>query len=161
MTPHNDTGDIGDTLRWQLRALRRDAAPTRELWTGIAAALPARNRLSRRASWRAPAAMAASVLLVVAAVGWWQGARAPTAASPETLVQREADGLTRQYQAAMHELAPMSPQGSLQPTFAALDRDAALIQSALVQDPDSRLLLAQLRRTYARRLALAQRVAYS
>ncbi len=154
-------GDIDDTLRWQLRAMRRDAAPTRDLWSGIASALPARNHISRRPSWLAPIAMAASLLLVVGVVGWWQGAGITTAASPETLVQREADALTRQYQAAVHELAPVSAHGSLQPTFAALDRDAALIQSALAQAPDSRLLLAQLRRTYARRLALAQRVAYS
>jgi hypothetical protein len=107
-------------------------------------------------------AMAASLLLVVGVVGWWQGTSAPmTERSSATLVQREADGLTRQYQAAMQELAPASPPGSLQPTFAVLDRDAALIREALTQAPDSRLLLEQLRRTYARRLALVQRVAYS
>jgi hypothetical protein len=161
MTTHDDPGPLGDHLRWQLRALRRDRAPARDLWPRIAAALPARNRLSRRQSW-AGAAIAAGLLLAVGALGWWQGARAPsTSLRAGTLVQREADGLTRQYQAAMLELAPVAPPGSLQPTFAVLDRNAALIRDALSQAPDSRLLLAQLRRTYARRLALAQRVAYS
>ncbi|MGH8078099.1 MAG: hypothetical protein ACREPE_12345 [Lysobacter sp.] len=162
MTLHDDTADISDTLRWQLRALRRDEVPARDLWAGIASALPIQQRARRRPSWLAPVAMAASLLLVVGMVGWWQDARTPMALSPtDTLVQREADGLTRQYQAALQELAPMSSAGSLQPTFAVLDRDAALIRDALTQAPDSRLLLEQLRRTYARRLALVQRVAYS
>jgi hypothetical protein len=162
MTTHDDTNDLSDALRWQLRALRSDEAPARDLWPGIAAALPVRPSTRRNPSWLAPMAMAASLLLVVGVVGWWQGTSAPmTERSSATLVQREADGLTRQYQAAMQELAPASPPGSLQPTFAVLDRDAALIREALTQAPDSRLLLEQLRRTYARRLALVQRVAYS
>lgn len=161
MSKHDDNVDIDDALRWQLRALRRDEAPARDLWAGIAAALPDQH-VRRRPAWLAPMAMAASLLLVVGTVGWWQVARAPVASAPtETLVQREAEGLTRQYHAAMQELAPLSSPGSLQPTFAVLDRDAALIRDALTQAPDSRLLLEQLRRTYARRLALVQRVAYS
>jgi len=160
MNPHDDATEMSDTLRWQLRALRRDEAPGHDLWPCIAAALPVQRHRSRLA----PAAIAAS-LLMVGMVSWWQGTRMPGAApSPApsvTLVQREADGLTRQYQAALREFAPLSPPGSLQPTFIVLDRDAALIRAALEQSPDSRLLLEQLRRTYAHRLALAQRVAYS
>jgi hypothetical protein len=84
-----------------------------------------------------------------------------TTASPApTLVQREADGLTRQYQAALQEVQAPMPV-SLQPTAEALDRDVALIRAALARDPDSVRLLEQLRRTYAHRLALAQRVAYT
>lgn len=155
---HDDTTDLSDTLRWQLRALRRDEAPGRDLWPGIAPALA----VPRRRSWLAPAAIAASLAMVVGMVGWWQGTRMPVTSAPSaTLVQREADGLTRQYQAAMRELAPLSSPGSLHPTFIVLDRDAALIRAALEQSPDSRLLLEQLRRTYAHRLALVQRVAYS
>ena len=167
MSRHDDhtrnSHDLGDSLRWQLRALRRDDAPARDLWPGIASALPARQPAPRRATWLAPAAIAATLLLVVGVVGVWQAGRSPMASafSSESLVQREADGLTRQYRAALQELAPMSSPGSLQPAFAVLDRDAALIRSALDQAPDSRLLLDQLRRTYARHLALAQRVAYS
>ena len=158
MNPHDDTTDLSDTLRWQLRALRRDEAPRRDLWPGIAPVLT----MQRRRSWLAPVAIAASLLMVVGMVGWWQGARNSTPSPPPaTLVQREADGLTRQYQAALQELTPVTSPGSLQPTFTVLDRDTALIHAALEQAPDSRLLLEQLRRTYARHLALAQRVAYS
>ena len=161
MNPQDDSNDLGDSLRWQLRALRRDEPPGRDLWAGIAPALAARGPATRRRSWLAPAAMAASLLLVVGVVGW-QATRAPDTRPPSySLVQREADGLTRQYQAALRELAPVAAAGSLQPAFAVLDRDAALIRDALQQAPDSRLLLEQLRRTYAHRLALAQRVAYS
>ena len=156
---HDDSSDLGDSLRWQLRALRRDEAPGRDLWPGIAPALTAPRRAPRHRLWIAPTALAASLLLLVGVIGWQSGARAPGASA--TLVQREADDLTRQYQAAMQELAPVSPPGSLQPAFADLDRNAALIREALEQAPDSRLLLQQLRRTYAHRLALAQRVAYS
>ena len=160
----DDSTDPGDPLRWQLRALRRDEAPARDLWPGIAAALTTHQPAPapRRRPWLAPAAMAASLLLVVGVLAWQQATLAPFAPLPrETLVQREADGLTRSYQAALQEFAPVSPAGSLQPAIAVLDRDVALIRDALQQAPDSRLLLEQLRRTYAHRLALAQRVAYS
>ena len=163
MSPHQDGNEISDALRWQLRALQRDVAPDRDLWPGIAPELAQQIAPQRRRSrLAARVAIAASLLMVVGVVGWWQGARVSVAPTPQaTLVQREADGLTRQYQAAMEEFAPISSPGSLQPTFTVLDRDAALIRSALEQAPDSRLLLEQLRRTYAHRLALVQRVAYS
>lgn len=278
-------GELPDALRWQLRALRRDTPPTRDLWSGIAARLgeqeppqdapapvdhlapivaapgdaspaeaapieaaPApqvivlRARESSRRRWLAPMAMAASVAVLAVALGvMWkggaavddsaagdvaavdgasgQGSSASTAAgiadattkpadgrtvaqnssasaasaiadtgtppadsravaqnssastgpnvadaqtTPASLVQREADGMTRQYQAAMREIEPVSQQAvALKPAFDELDRNTALILDAMAHDPDSRLLLEQLRRTYARRLALAQRVAYT
>jgi hypothetical protein len=151
-----------DALRWQLRALRRDIEPTRDLWTGIAARLPAQRAPARhRPRWLAPVAMAASVLVVVGTVGWFARSPDTAALAPgPTLVQREAEGLTRQYQAALKEVTVTPMPTSLQPTLDELDRDAALIRDALARDPDSVLLLEQLRRTYAHRLAVAQRVAY-
>ncbi|KWS04303.1 hypothetical protein AZ78_1852 [Lysobacter capsici AZ78] len=278
-------GELPDALRWQLRALRRDTPPARDLWSGIAArlgeqaspqdepapvdhlapivaspgdpspaeaapieAVPApqvivlRSRESSRPRWLAPMALAASVAVLAVALGvMWKGgaavdgtaagdvaavggagdqgpsasrgagiadvgtkpadgrvvaqnstastatgmadagktpadsragdrnSSAPTdtgiahaAATPASLVQREADGMTRQYQAAMREIEPVSQQAvALKPAFDELDRNTALILDAMAHDPDSRLLLEQLRRTYARRLALAQRVAYT
>ncbi|MEH6416628.1 hypothetical protein [Pseudomonas sp. CGJS7] len=188
-------GELPDALRWQLRAMRRDQPPSRDLWAGIAARLgeqsppveqpeaapvvhelPAsvtvlRPRDNTRNRWMAPFALAAGVAAL--AIGIGSQFRAPqgpagtapsevAAAAPATLMQREADGMTRQYQAAMREIEPATQQAlALKPAFDELDRNAALILDALSHDPDSRLLLEQLRRTYARRLALAQRVAYT
>jgi len=160
----HDPNDFPDALRWQLRALRQDAAPAHDLWPGIAARLAPQAAPARRPQrWLRPVALAASLVLVVGTVGWFARTSGPTTspeASEPTLVQREADGLTRQYQAALQEMQAPMP-ASLQPTVEALDRDVAMIRSALVSDPDSVLLLEQLRRTYAHRLALAQRVAYT
>jgi len=191
---HTPEGELPDALRWQLRALRRDAPPSRDLWTGIAArlgeqsppvavgapadaaepqpgapAIALRPRETGRNRWMAPFALAASVAaLAIGIAGQYRvdpGSSASLAAeakAPASLVQREADGMTRQYQAAIREIAPAAEQAKvMQPAFDELDRNAALILDALAHDPDSRLLLEQLRRTYARRLALAQRVVYT
>lgn len=160
-TPGNNTPDhneLPDTLRWQLRALRQDAAPARDLWPGIAARLAAQPPARKPQRWLRPVALAASLVLAIGAVGWFS--RTNDVASAPTLVQREAEGLTLQYQAALQEVQAPTP-ASLRPTVEALDRDAALIRAALARDPDSVRLLEQLRRTYAHRLALAQRMAYT
>lgn len=154
---NNENGrDFGEALRWQLRAMRQDAAPSHDLWPGIAGRLTP-QRTSRR--WLPPLAMAASLMLAVGAVGWF-ARTADVASHGPTLVQLEADSLSRQYQAALKEVQAPIPE-SLQPTAKALDRDVAMIRAALVSDPDSVRLLEQLRRTYAHRLALAQRLAYT
>lgn len=172
--PHPDDAGLPDTLRWQLRALQQPQAPARDLWPDIAARVaktPQQHESRQR--WGIPASLAAAVLV---AVGVFLLVRpsavetpAPTAtvapsmpsssASPvPTLVQIEAAGLTRQYQAAVAEIAMVPPSPALQPAVEELDRSAALILDALQHDPDSRLLLQQLRRTYTRRLALAHRM---
>ena len=172
-TNHNDDtrrDDLPDALRWQLRAMRRDEAPQNDLWAGIAQRIQEQPRqiAPQRPRWIAPVAMAATLVLAVGMVGLWRsGGEGPgnpgmqPAAQSETLVQLEAQGMRRQYQAAMIEVGPGRPPAELQPAFDELDRNAALILDALAHNPDSRLLLEQLRRTYARRLALAQRVAYA
>lgn len=162
-TPSSESHDFPDALRWQLRALRQDAAPSHDLWPGIAARLapqqPARQPTRRPQRWLRPTALAASLVLAVGVTGWFARTSTTTPAAP-TLVQREADGLARQYQAALQEVQAPMP-ASLQPTAEALDHDVAVIHAALARDPDSVRLLEQLRRTYAHRLALAQRVAYT
>lgn len=197
-------GELPDALRWQLRALRRDQPPSRDLWSGIAArlgeqapaghvepqaasaelsadapaavaALPRRSGAKR--GWMAPLALAASVAALAIGLSAHfraQGplapadggyASAPAAAKPgaaPSLLQREAQGMTLQYQAALREVEPASAASlAMKPAFDDLDRNAALILDALSHNPDSRMLLEQLRRTYARRLALAQRLAYT
>jgi hypothetical protein len=162
MNHHDDNNhDFPDALRWQLRALRQDATPPHDLWPGIAARLGAQQAPATRSHrWLRPLALAASLVLAVGTVGWF--ARTSQVAAPQTptLVQREAEGLVRQYQAALQEVQAPMP-ASLQPTAEALDRDVAVIRAALARDPDSVRLLEQLRRTYAHRLALAQRVVYT
>ncbi len=165
-TPRTPDDELPDALRWQLRSMRRDVAPGTDLWPGIAARLEAqRPRTSARPRWLAPAAMAATLVLAVGMVGLWRGegsGNVPIATPAKaTLVQREAEGMTLQYQAALQEVASGQPPMELQPVFDDLDRNAGLILEALARNPDSRLLLEQLRRTYARRLALAQRLVYA
>lgn len=167
---------LPDHLRWQLRELRREQAPARDLWPDIAARLATRAPRTTPATphvaprrWALPVALAATVALAIGVVGWQQGLVRVPSVSPSTIaaapspVQREAAGLTRQYQAALGEIdrTPSGAVPALQPAFDELDRSAQLILAALERDPDSRLLLQQLRRTYSHRLALAQRVAIS
>jgi hypothetical protein len=159
MNTPDQNNELHDTLRWQLRALRRDATPSHDLWPGIASRLAAQSPVRRPQRWLRPLALAASLVLAIGTAGWFARTQDLAATSP-TLVQREAEGLTLQYQAALQEVQAPTP-ASLKPTVEALDRDVALIRAALARDPDSIRLLEQLRRTYAHRLALAQRVAYT
>ncbi|WP_425481640.1 hypothetical protein, partial [Marilutibacter maris] len=73
----------------------------------------------------------------------------------------ETAGMARQYQAAFDQLGAVPADSSLHPALAELDRNAELILQALSEQPDSRLLLERLHRTYARRLALSQRLVHS
>jgi hypothetical protein len=158
MNTPNHNNELPDALRWQLRALRQDAVPPHDLWPDIASRLAAQP-VRRTQRWLGPVALAASLVLAIGTVGWF--ARTTEVVSPApTLVQREAEGLTLQYQAALQEVQAPTP-ASLKPTVEALDRDVALIRAALARDPESVRLLEQLRRTYAHRLALAQRVVYT
>ena len=165
-TNDNENTHLPDALRWQLRGLRQDTAPAHDLWPGIAARLTTQQAAQPRPQhWLRSVALAASLVLVAGTVGWLvqRPASQPTTPEPSEatiLVQREADSLTRQYQAALQEVQAPMP-ASLRPTAEALDRDVAVIRQALARDPDSVRLLEQLRRTYAHRLALAQRVAYT
>jgi len=160
-----------DNLLFQLRGLRRDQLPDNDLWPGIAAriaqpmAAPASGNvvpLRRRGPARfVPWALAASLVLAVGVA--WQQRPDPTGARPldptAFLVRREAEAMTREYDAALRELqaagAP-SPSGSA--ALLQLDRSAAQIRTALARDPEAHFLLDRLRSTYEKRLALTQRL---
>lgn len=157
---HND-----DALRWQLHALRRDIEPDRDLWPDIAAriaAAPQAARVRRKRPTWLPMALAASLLLAFGA--FWRFGTTPPTPAGDPLIRSEAAALSRQYQDAFDELARgASASEPGQSDFAAaihnLDQGAAQIRAAIERSPDSRFLLEQLRRTYARRLALTQRAA--
>jgi negative regulator of sigma E activity len=157
MTPHDPTPISDDALRWQLRALRQDTPPSRDLWPDLAARLaatpqqavaPPRRRMT-------PFALAASVLLAVTVT--WQLQKAPQG---DALIQREAAALTRDYTGALAQLdTQVQTAPEIAPALHALDESAAQIRHAIATEPNAHFLLNQLRRTYARRLALTQRAA--
>ncbi|MEL1263589.1 hypothetical protein [Pseudoxanthomonas putridarboris] len=157
MTHHDPTKLPDDALRWRLRALRQDTPPSRDLWPDIAARLAATPQRAATPVRRrvTPFALAASVLLAVTVT--WQLQKAP---EDGALIQREAASMTRDYAGALAQLdqRAQAPE-EIAPALHALDESAAQIRRAIATDPNARFLLDQLRRTYARRLALTQRVA--
>ncbi|MFS8137054.1 MAG: hypothetical protein ACMG50_02890 [Thermomonas sp.] len=166
-------------LSMALRGLRQDVEPSNDLWPGISARLqapvqqPARVARGPQRRWMWPLALAASLIVAVGLARQFDSpmkragtlthavAQAPHADQPVTLVAREAESLTVHYEAALREMAPHSVPAAWQPGVDALDRSALLIRSAMLHDPNSRLLLQQLRATYTRRLALARRALYA
>lgn len=160
---------IGEAeLRLALRGLHHDIEPARDLWPGIAArieALPRQAMPRRRRPWLWSLATAAS-LAGALGLSWQLAApgklEAGRGAVPpaSTLVQREADTLTVHYQAALREVDARPLPAGWRPGIEALDRSAAEVRAALRQQPDSRMLLEQLRVIYTRRLALARRALY-
>ena len=155
-------GDFPDSLRWQLRSLRRDVAPERDLWPPIAERIAATPQMAARPApaWRrfAPLATAAALALAIGLAWQLRPAPAPGPDFEGRLLTAEADAMTREYQAALFELnhgvGARAPQ-----ELHVLDRSAAQIRTALRRDPDARFLLERLQRTYARRLELTQRLA--
>ncbi len=177
-----DPSHTDDALAFRLRALRRDALPAHDLWPGIAAriaqpaadaphgaALSGSVARSHLATPRfAPWALAASLVLAVG-VAWQQRPAGMPDASNDPAAQllpRAADAMTREYDAALHELQASKQPGSVlavpaDPALRELDRGAAQIRTALARDPQSRFLLDRLRTTYEKRLQLTQRAALS
>lgn len=175
---HGNDGDgapLDAGLRLQLRGLRRDVEPGADLWPGIAARIATAPRSaqpvpSRRrgagASRLAPWALAASLVLAVG-VAWKMQppSLAPsTAVAPDAgvpMLDRQADAMTREYQAALQEIEAATPgRTQAHPEAAALrelDHSAKQIRTALERDPDARFLLDRLRKTYTQRLAITQR----
>ena len=181
---HNDNGTLPDALRWELRALRKDAEPATDLWPSIAHRIAATPQIAgaptaARVAWRrlAPLATAASLALAMGIAWQLRPAEAPGTApgtAPTTapaiasasdphaqLIAREAQALTLEYQAALREIDANRPAQArpAAPELQILDRSAAQIRTALSRDPDARFLLDRLQRTYTRRLEITQRLA--
>lgn len=168
--PH-PSDDLPAALRLQLRGLRRDVLPERELWPDIASRLSAQAREapqvaepSRRRAL--PALAAAAVLVLAAGIGWLQRPGADTAAAPDGSALAgaaplvvEADAMAREYQGALREIAAMLPAADEYAALSQLDASASAVRDALAQDPDAHFLLQRLQRIYAQRLSLTQRLA--
>lgn len=149
-----------ESLRFRLRQLPERIEPPRDLWPGIAARLPARTaRPARKPRWPVLMAMAACLCLAVGVAAWLRPAAAPAPGLQARLVQLEVEALTREYEAAMAEMAVVPVPEPLAPALATLDESAGEIRQALEAQPGSTRLLEQLKRTYSRRLALTQRAA--
>ena len=164
---HDSTGqDFPDSLRWSLRGLRREAQPAHDLWPSIAQRIATTPQVAAAPAvpapaWRrfAPLAMAASLALAVGLVWQLRPASVTTGSNQSAqLISAEADAMTREYQAALQEYARSAP-ATTDATLHELDRSAAQIRTAMARDPDARFLLDRLQDTYARRLALTQRLA--
>ena len=174
-----DDAPLDANLRLQLRGLRRDLEPDADLWPVIAAriaatpqqaaqASPARrsHRSHGNARRFAPWALAASLVLV-AGVAWKlqppsPGTPASAASIDGPMFDRQAEAMTREYQAALREIEASAPATAIaahpeQAALRELDHSAKQIRTALERDPDARFLLDRLRKTYAQRLALTQR----
>jgi len=157
---------LPDALRWSLRGLRRDVVPQHDLWSGIAARITETPSAAKRTAgarhrsrWNfsVPLAIASTVVFAVG-IAWQLRPLPPDAGtSPASNLAQEAAAMTREYDAAMSELA-IGNRVDL-PALRVLDRSAAAIRTAMTRDPDARFLLDRLRHTYERRLALTQRVA--
>lgn len=169
-----DDRPLDASLRLQLRGLRHDHEPARDLWSGIAAriatpatASPRRSNASRYAPW----ALAASLVLSVGIAWRMQPPPAPapgtsaSSAPGSVSMDREADAMTREYHAALRELQASTPDRPAaspeQPVLRDLDQSARQIRTALARDPDARFLLERLRRTYSLRLEITQRASMS
>lgn len=153
-----------ESLRWKLRGLRQDQPPARDLWPDInarIASLPTRQAeepVQRLSGVRrfAPWAMAASLVLTVGLA--WQ---ATHVAPEDPVIPREAASLTRDYQGALAQMQGAEAHPEFGMALQQLDRSAAQIRAAIDHDPNATFLLEQLRRTYAKRLALTQRAVMS
>ena len=169
---------LPDALRLRLHGLRRDVPPVRDLWRDISARLaahpqataadqpyaatplrtaPHRHRRGlHRLGWLAAAA---SITLAIG-IGWQlrpQAVDTPLTGRDAMLV-RQADAMTREYDAAVRELETAKPAGRETGALQQLDRSAAEVRAALARDPDAVFLLEQLRRVYTQRLSLTRRL---
>lgn len=174
MNTPDDRIDLPASLRMQLRGLRNDAPPSRDLWDGIAGRIATTPQQaaepSRITPGRHPVAWFAAAAVLALAVGMgWQlrpdgpGATTfPTAAAPvqsgNGLLVAQADAMAREYEAALREVEAARGLDTTPAMLAELDASADAIRAALAQAPDSRFLFDRLQRVYAQRLALTQRL---
>jgi len=175
MTHDPATADMPAALRLQLRGLRSDTPPGRDLWPGIATRIQALPQAASEAASSPrrrlrifPALATAAALALAVGLGWQLRPAAPdaglaatatTVPTPYAPLVAEADAMAREYQGALRELSAVRPATAEYASLLQLDASAAAVRDALAQDPDARFLLQRLQRIYAQRLSLTQRLA--
>lgn len=164
----HDGSPVDASLRLRLRGLRQELEPAADLWPGIAARIAQAPLTKAREPARRFVALALAASMVLAVGVAWRmqaPASAPgTQARPvgTSLVASEADAMTREYEAALHEVqvtTPAATDAGTQPALHELDRSASEIRTALQHDPEAGFLLDRLRHTYALRLEITRRLA--
>ncbi len=155
-------------LRRQLRELRVEREPPRDLWGPISRQIAGQGSRPKRRRWL-PVSLAAAVgVAALVAFIQLQPLSLPAPATlevterasvrPDGLLPRTAVELDREYRAALQTLPPIDLSAERQATASLLDDSAIQLRSALQQQPESLFLLEQLRRVYALRLRIAQPV---
>src|SRR5581483_9917562 len=131
------------TWRSELRKLGGAVEPSRDLWPGIAARLPA--RAARRRFPRLAAAIAAGVAVVcIGGVVGWRVLEQRAAAEADAALPR----------AALDWAQPANP--TLAAAAQDLDGASAKLQQALEERPDAVFLVGLLNRTNGQRMRLMQ-----
>lgn len=170
----SDSGgqDLSAALRLQLRGLRGEVAPARDLWPGIAARLDEAPAAARpappvRRRWAPPALATAAVLALAVGAAWQMrpdavvpAPQAVAAAASAPLVL-EAQAMTREYEGALRELPPVPAAAEYGLALDQLDASAGAVRAALAQTPDAHFLLEHLQRIYSRRLSLTRQLVRS
>lgn len=168
MNTDDKTTELPDALRWQLRGLRRDVEPRRELWDGIATRIATQPQMaptappaSRRRARSFALLATAAVLAMAVGIGWQlrpDAAPVPVPEAQAPLLAIQAEAMAREYEGALRVVQAAYDAPVTSPVLAELDASAAALRAAIAQAPDSRFLFDRLQRVYAQRLALTQRL---
>lgn len=139
-----------------LHRLPREHAPPPMLWVRIAertAGTPPRGR--RRALLHTGLALAASLAALALLVPLWPPANGARDAQARMLA-REAAAIRIEYEAALAQLPPATPDSHLQAALDALARRTAGLDAAARAAPDDVDVLYALQRAWAQRLRVAR-----
>ena len=151
-----------DSLGRRIDALRREAAPQRDLWPGIASRIgqrqpaQAERSLSRGASHWFPAGAALVAGYLIAS--WFPLPWTPQVSQPDIDVNVTAPvTLLVSVQPVLQQL-PAKTRAVVEVDLSGLEQDRLSIEQALVTDPDNPLLLELRSSAEARAVSLLERM---
>jgi len=147
--------------RRRLAQLPREREPDRDLWPGIAKGIGvSATRRRRRPRWLAGLALAASLgLVTVLALRIETPMQLPAHPSVTgDLLLGQAESLAQEYRQALSALGPIEFPAELADAVQDIDRSLIELHTALQRQPEADFLLDRLRKTYAQRLRLSQRL---